>query len=437
MGSAYGANRPRLLGGATISSALLLNTATAVQSLLMVGFTRKQFIVAMVASPLVFPVLAGCGDSSGNDAAPPATLGGATDGTDPTDAAPNSIAVTTRELDGTWRMPAEETPHERTWMCWPSSTEVWGSDLAGVQTAIVAIATAISRFEPVALLVRPEERERVGKKLPKVMLVEAPVDDLWARDTLPSFLTRQSGTGAVELAAGRVQFNGWGGKQIHSGDADLTRIVAEHLRVPLIDSGVVGEGGGLEIDGQRTVLAAASSWVNDNRNPGRSRDQIAAALLNLLGAERMIWIDGLAGADITDGHIDTLGRFATPTTIVIDKPAFDDRTDPWVAVAARTKDLLGAARTSANKPYKIVSMTQPTKTRQTGDSFLSTYMNYYVCNGAVIAPEFGDRSADTEAKRVLTALFPGRQIVQLNIDALAAGGGGIHCATQQQPSTRT
>jgi agmatine deiminase len=286
----------------------------------------------------------------------------------------------------------------------------------------------------VSLLVRPEEHERVAQLLPKVTLIDGAVDDLWARDTLPSFLTHRTGDGMVSLAAGRVQFNGWGGKQAHEGDSELARIVAEHLGVTLVDSGVVGEGGGLEIDGHGTVLAAASSWVNQNRNPGRSRDDVAAALLNMLGAERMIWIDGLAGADITDGHIDTLGRFASPSTIVIDKPAFDDRTDPWVRVAARTKELLGAARTVVGEPYQIVEMTQPERPRETGEGFLSTYMNYYVCNGAVIAPEFGDSRADAEAKRVINGLFPDREVVQLNIDALAAGGGGIHCATQQQPS---
>jgi agmatine deiminase len=392
---------------------------------MMVSITRKEFIVGLAASALI-PTLVACADSSGNNAAPEPS-----DGVTTAVAAPTTVASIARPLDGTWRMPAEETSHERTWMCWPSSQEVWGSDLAGVQNAIGAIATAVSRFEPVSLLVRPEERGRVSALLPKVTLVEAPVDDLWARDTLPSFLLRKADDGAV---AGRVQFNGWGGKQIHAGDAELARIVAEHLNVPLIESGVVGEGGGLEIDGRGTVLAAAASWVNENRNPGRNRDQIASALLMLLGADRMIWIDGLAGADITDGHIDTLGRFATPTTIVIDKPAFEDRGDPWVAVSSRTKELLSAARTSADAPYEIVAMTQPAKTRQTGKSFLSTYMNYYVCNGAVIAPEFGDQAADAEARRVLATLFPGREIVQLNIDALAAGGGGIHCATQQQPS---
>jgi agmatine deiminase len=334
-------------------------------------------------------------------------------------------------------MPAEEDPHERTWMCWPSSTEVWGEDLRGVQDAIVEIALAIAEFEPVTMLARATEIDDLADIFgDAVELVEAPVDDLWARDTLPNFVVRARADGGSELAAAHATFNGWGGKQIHAGDTQLAALVAAHLGIELFDSGLVGEGGAVEVDGLGTVLAAESCWVNDNRNPGTSRDEIETAILAMLGGDRMIWVDGLAGADITDGHIDTLARFADPTTIVVDKPAFDDPADPWVAVAARTKELVSAALTADGQPYEVVEVVQPSAIRGEGDSFLATYMNYYVCNGAVIAPEFGDAAADDAAEALLKELFPDREIVMLDIDALAAGGGGIHCATQQQPKLR-
>ena len=333
-------------------------------------------------------------------------------------------------------MPAEETEHERTWMCWPSNRRIWGPDLVDVQDAIVSIARVIGDFEPVTMLARPEETDRLRGLLEGVTLVPAPVDDLWARDTLPNFLIRTSADGSWRLGAGRVRFNGWGKKQIHNGDVALAGIVADHLGVELIESGLVGEGGGLEVDGHGTVMAAESSWVNPNRNPGRSREDIEAALLSLLGADRMIWVEGLAGQDITDGHIDTLARFAAESTIVIDAPASAvDPGDPWAAVAARTREQVGRARTSAGQPYTVVEMTPPTAGRRHDEDFLATYMNYYVCNGAVIAPQFGDRAADARARDVLERLFRGREVVQLDIDPIAAGGGGIHCATQQQPVT--
>jgi agmatine deiminase len=321
-------------------------------------------------------------------------------------------------------------------MCWPSSRDVWGPNLRGVQDAIIEIALTIAEFEPVSLLTRTTETAAVRRLAKGVEVIEAPVDDLWARDTLPNFLTRRRANGTIELGANHARFNGWGGKQISTGDTQLAGLVANRLGITLTESGLTGEGGGIEVDGTGTVLAAASCWVNPNRNPGRNRAQVEKSILGMLGGQRMIWVDGLAGHDITDGHIDTLARFVTPSTILVDKPAFDDPGDPWVTVAARTRQQVQQARTASGSRYKIVEIVQPTTVRGTGDDFLSTYMNYYLCNGGVIAPQFGDAKADAAARSVLERLFPDRDVVQLNIDALAAGGGGIHCATQQQPSTR-
>ncbi|MFG2389008.1 agmatine deiminase family protein [Streptomyces lavendulae] len=60
--------------------------------------------------------------------------------------------------------------------------------------------------------------------------------------------------------------------------------------------------------------------------------------------------------------------------------------------------------------------------------------NYYTANGAVIAPRFGDAAADGLAYSILQAAYPDRQVVQVRIDNIASGGGGIHCATQSHPA---
>ncbi|MFJ7269640.1 agmatine deiminase family protein [Streptomyces sp. NPDC099050] len=62
------------------------------------------------------------------------------------------------------------------------------------------------------------------------------------------------------------------------------------------------------------------------------------------------------------------------------------------------------------------------------------HVNFYVCNGAVISSQFGHATADAAAELTLKWAFPGRTIEQLNTDSLGAGGGGIHCVTQQQPA---
>ena len=51
----------------------------------------------------------------------------------------------------------------------------------------------------------------------------------------------------------------------------------------------------------------------------------------------------------------------------------------------------------------------------------------------MIAAEFGDPEADAEAARILAELYPGREVVTLNIDPVGEVGGGIHCATHEQP----
>lgn len=315
-------------------------------------------------------------------------------------------------------------------MCFPGRTQVWGSAIDDVQQDIARLALTIADFEPVRLLVRPNSIERARDLVGNdVEIIEAPVDDLWARDTLPLFLVSDE----AELAAGRVQFNGWGGKQVHSGDTTLAVIVAEILGVQLIDTGVVGEGGGVETDGSGTLLAARSSWVNNNRNPGVSEEDIGNALVATLGAERILWVDGVAGQDITDGHIDTLARFVDPSTIVREIPSYVEPGEVWYDLAQDTLEELESFATIDGDPYDLITLRQPETTRRDDPEFLPSYVNYYVCNGAVITAQFGDAAGDAAAAETIQALYPDRTAVAIDIDAVAAGGGGVHCATQQQP----
>jgi agmatine deiminase len=72
-------------------------------------------------------------------------------------------------------------------------------------------------------------------------------------------------------------------------------------------------------------------------------------------------------------------------------------------------------------------------TRYGLQDFAAGYVGYYVCNGAIIMQEFGDRKADRSAKTSLAKVFPDHRIEQIAIDGIASGGGSIHCATQQEP----
>lgn len=331
-----------------------------------------------------------------------------------------------------YEMLMESAPHRRTLMQWPVSIDVYGArDLAAVQANILTIANAISEYEPVAMMAAPGARGLNRARFSGgVEFWDIPTDDLWCRDSGPTFVKDADGG----LAVAHIHFNGWGGKQDSRNDALVAERVARRLNLPLIDSGVVGEQGGLEHDGAGTMMAHASCWVNDNRNPGLSADEIAERLGAAVGASKMIWAPGVKGADITDYHIDSLARFTGPGQVLIQIDDELDPDDPWSAAAHETLGVLRQATDARGRPLEITRLPEPIDIRATGDDFVSSYVNYYVCNGAVIAPQFGDRRADAKAREILAALYPGRKVVPLNIDALGASGGGIHCATQQQPA---
>ena len=143
-------------------------------------------------------------------------------------------------------------------------------------------------------------------------LWDIPTDDLWARDSGPSFVV--DGKGGLALT--QFNFNGWGGKQTHGNDGKIAARVAERLGLPVFDAGLVGEAGGVETDGHGTLIAHESTWVNPNRNKG-TKAEVEAMLLDTMGAQKMIWAPGIKGADITDYHIDALARFVKPGQVLI------------------------------------------------------------------------------------------------------------------------
>nr|WP_244498229.1 agmatine deiminase family protein [Aureimonas ureilytica] len=323
--------------------------------------------------------------------------------------------------------------HERTFMQWPSDPAIYeGDELDAVQLALVRIANAIAEHEPVVMLTDQATRGGNRAKLAgAVELWDIPTDDLWCRDAGPTFVV----DGAGALAIAHLRFNGWGGKQDHGNDGRIAARVAERLGLPLLETGLVGEQGGVEHDGAGLVLAHASSWLGPSRND-LPLATIGDRLCKALGGSRMIWAPGLVGEDITDFHIDALARFTAPGRFLIQIEDNPDPGDVWSMAAAETLKVLEAVRSAQDRPLEIVKLTGPGHVRSSAQDFVGSYINYYVCNGAVIAPEFGDEETDAQARETLGVLYPGRVVRMLDIDAIAEMGGGIHCATQQQPRSQ-
>jgi agmatine deiminase len=340
-------------------------------------------------------------------------------------------SAASREAEVEWFMPDESEPHERTWMAFGASEEIWGKKLLPeVQRNLASIALTIAQFEPVSMLVRQEDYA-LAKKLmgSKVDLVISPLDDLWMRDTSAVFVVDEQS----KKAAINFNFNGWGEKQTFAKDAKVAQLVARLAKVSLIETKLVLEGGGIEVDGHGTAIIAESCVLNANRNPGVSKAQFEEEIMELLGLDKVIWIPGIKGMDITDGHTDFYARFASPGVVLAGYDADPESYDHVVTLANIAA--LRKATDAQGRKLQVITLKAPATVRPKYESkdFAAGYIGFYVCNGAVIAQEFGDKRADKAAKKVLQRAFPDRKIFQLNVDGIAGGGGSIHCTTQQEP----
>ncbi|WP_085596567.1 MULTISPECIES: agmatine/peptidylarginine deiminase [unclassified Pseudomonas] len=334
-----------------------------------------------------------------------------------------------------WVMPDEGDRHQRAFMAFGAQDAIWEDFTGDVQEAQGRIARAIAAHEPLTLFCREHERdlaeELCGTR--NVTYVITELDDIWMRDIGANFVVDSRG----ELGAVDFNFNGWGNKQRHSRDARLARQVADGARATYLRSELVGEGGGIEVDGHGTGIMTESSWINRNRNPDWSKTDVEAELKACLGLRKIIWLPGIKGHDITDAHVDFYARFAAPGVVVANLDNDPDSYDH--AVTRAHLEILRNATDADGRKLKVHTLSPPLNPRKSrfsrgNQDFAAGYINYFVINGAVIAPEFGDPVADAKAHDLLSQLYPGREVVQLDIDAIAAGGGGIHCVTHQLPA---
>ncbi|MFD8469291.1 agmatine/peptidylarginine deiminase [Streptomyces cyaneofuscatus] len=336
-----------------------------------------------------------------------------------------------RVPEGERRFGAEWDSHARTFMSWPALESVWAEDLPYVREDIARIARAIAEYEYVVMMARPDQQKAAQRACgSQVEVIPLAVDDMWARDTVPVFVEEGGEVIGVDL-----NFNGWGDKQEHTNDARVGRTLLTKYGIPRVEAPLVAEGGSFETDGEGTLLITESSIVNENRNPGLSRDDIEADLIETLGVDKVVWLKGVRGEDITDAHVDSLVRFTAPGVVLLDQAFPGTPPDSWSRAADQAREVLSKATDARGRRFEVIDLPQPDLDRITGegDDFVSTYANFYVANDSVFMPRFGDRKADDRARGILQEQFPDRDIVPVVIDTVASGGGGIHCATHDQP----
>ncbi len=331
-----------------------------------------------------------------------------------------------------FHMPAEWYPHERCWMAWPCRRDFWGDRLSVTRETYADIANAISTFEPVVMLAPPGDVEDCRQQCSgNVTVLAVELDDSWMRDNGPNFVL----DGSRNLAASIFHFNAWGKKHEPWGkDAAVGHRVAEYLGIRTFSSTIYMEGGGINVDGEGTLLVTEQNVLIDNRNPGLEKQEAEQILCAALGVDTVIWCPGDPDDAETDGHIDGIACFLEPGRVLVETcPARG--TARYDNMQANLEAISGA-RDAAGREIEVETIEEAYEAERQSDIFACSYINYYLANGAIIMPSFGiDR--DTDARDTLTRLYPDREIVQVNVANIALGGGGIHCITQQQPVSNT
>ncbi|MEF3192419.1 MAG: agmatine deiminase family protein [Campylobacterales bacterium] len=334
------------------------------------------------------------------------------------------------------RWPAEWEHQSGVQLTWPHKEGDWARDFDDVEPVFLAIADEIVKRE--RLLVVTQEPERVtallsaaGLAMDRIAIVAAPTNDTWARDHGALTVFDEDRPRLLDF-----QFNGWGLKFPADRDNLITRRLHEagvFGDLPLETIRFVLEGGGVESDGEGTILTTAECLLSPNRNAPMSRNEIEGVLRQFLGARHILWLEhGYLAGDDTDSHIDTLARFCDPHTIAY--VACDDPADEHYGALAAMKRELEALRCPDGMPYRLVPLPWPEACYDPvdGHRLPATYANFLIINGAVLMPIYGVRQ-DEEAVSVLQGLFPGREIVPINCEPLIRQHGSLHCVTMQFP----
>jgi agmatine deiminase len=398
-----------------------------------------------------------------------------------------------------------------------------GRDLSNSRTVarqdLMRLAANLSRYEPVFMLVdSPTDRAQASSYLDAVIaqtdlkdqfhhaldnsgriyiggrspsdlppiktypitFVDQHINDLWTRDTAPVFVI-----GSDSAVYGvNLNFNCWGQAPVRSdlagwrkdphktkngvidqpidGDSQVAAAINRYLTTPQVNTWLTMEGGGIDVNGHGLAVACESSIINDNRNPGKTKSEIAAELQRLFSVEKVLWMPGLKGEELTDWHVDFTARFPTRSDLLC---AFDPNFEPpdhrnqkaLVAAVDAINHLppedkttyLGSSTATlrmhtlpvpeqAQVYSSFKSRNEPSITNSSLEEFTRTtaagYIGYYEANGCVIMAQYGDNLHDHQAFDIIQKLYPDRTIISITSDGITCGGGTIHCATQQQPS---
>lgn len=332
---------------------------------------------------------------------------------------------------------AEWDPQGGVLIAWPHAGTDWAYMLDEVTACYVELAHAILNDNDERLVIMAPDGDEVRMALgpdvdwQRIDVVELPTNDTWVRDYGPIAVYHD---GRLSLAD--FTFNAWGMKFA----ADCDNLATERLNrqgiftLPLLNyRDIILEGGAIETDGRGTVMTTTCCLMAPNRNDALSREQLERTLLERLGCVRMLWLDhGSLTGDDTDGHIDTLARFA-PGGIIL-YTGCDDPDDEHFEPMQKMEEQLKQFTDIDGNHYHLIKLPLPDACYDEISRLPATYANFLVTNSQVLVPIYGQPVKDVEACRLIGEAFPGRKVTGIDCRALICQHGSLHCATMQLPS---
>lgn len=344
-------------------------------------------------------------------------------------------------------MPVESKTHEGTWLQWPHQYQYGIEYRNSLDSTWIEMTKSLVEGENVHIIAYNQtEKDRITALLNNANIPLSNIDfkiyktdDVWVRDNGPIYVWDKDSNLVIQDWG----FNAWGKKTDpfsgydiqYSNCNSIPAKIGKDQGIKVIDlnSTMIVEGGALEIDGNGTMLLTKSAILNKNRNPGMTQSKAEEIFTKYYGVTHFIWLEGAAGLELTDMHIDGFAKFVNENTILT--LSQNDLLE-W-GLPQTDIDKLYSAVNKNNVAYTIIQIpltknnVVTTKCENLG--YKGSYANFYIANKVVLVPNYNDPN-DEIANQKIQTFFPNRTVVGIDVRNLYQNGGMVHCVTQQQPA---
>jgi len=332
-------------------------------------------------------------------------------------------------------MPAEWEHQDAVMLAWPHCDTDWDYMLDEVQECFKHVATAI--VQEMALIVISPDIADVKSQLSgiehndRIIYQEIHTNDTWARDFGPIAVVQDDKRFLLDF-----KFNAWGLKFTACYDNLICMKMFQNgifNAQPIDCQDIVLEGGSIESDGMGTILTTSQCLLSPNRNRHLNKIQIEEMLKIRLGAKKVLWLNhGELTGDDTDAHIDTLARIAPGNTILYVKSHNPD--DEQHASLQLMEQELQVMTNAQDEHFNLVALPCPEPIYdEDGQRLPATYANFLITNTQALVPTYNQPENDNNAIKTIAQVFPGRQVVGIDCNALIKQHGSLHCITMQIP----